>query len=368
MAFALQPTSIRSVRYAPLDIPLLAPFGISGGALEVAANVLVSVELEDGSVGYGEAAPFPAYNGETQAAALETVSRASNWMPGRDAARWREFAPEFRSTAGRPCGSALCALETALLDAVSRGSAVSLWRYFGGAGTELETDMTVTTGTRDGAREAARMIRRRGIRIIKAKVGGPGGPDADLDRVCAILEASPGSPLVLDGNAGMDRAEASRLVSGLKSRGISPALLEQWLPKGDLPGMRELGAESGWPVAADESVTTAADARVVARERAAQVINVKLMKAGVSEALEIVSVARDAGIGLMIGGNVESILAMTMSACFAAGLGGFAHADLDTPLFLAENPFEGGYAMEGGRISVAHISAGHGVVPRGILL
>jgi hypothetical protein len=67
----------------------------------------------------------------------------------------------------------------------------------------------------------------------------------------------------------------------------------------------------------------------------------------------------------MIGGNVESILAMTVSACFAAGLGGFQFADLDTPMFLAENPFDGGYALTGGQISVAHIAAGHGVTPKG---
>ena len=76
------------------------------------------------------------------------------------------------------------------------------------------------------------------------------------------------------------------------------------------------------------------------------------------------TIARAAGLGLMIGGNVESILAMTVSACFAAGLGGFEFADLDTPLFMAENPFEGGYALDGGRISVAHITSGHGVAPR----
>jgi L-Ala-D/L-Glu epimerase len=368
MALALHPTSVRSVRVAPLDIPLLVPFGISRGALQVAANVLVAVELSDGTMGYGEAAPFPAYNGETQAAALGLLGRAANWLPGRDAADWRGIGSEFRSTARTACGSALCALETALLDALCRRDEVSLWRFFGGAGTELETDMTVTTGTPVEAREAARLIRNRGIRVIKAKVGGPGGPEADLARICAILEASPGSPLILDGNAALGRAEASQLVLGLKSLGISPALLEQWLPKDDLEGMRALGAESGWTVAADESVTTAADARRVARERAAQVINIKLMKAGISEALMVASIARSAGIGLMIGGNVESILAMTASACFASGLGGFAHADLDTPLFLAENPFEGGFTLHGSRVSVAHIAAGHGVLPRGLLL
>jgi L-alanine-DL-glutamate epimerase-like enolase superfamily enzyme len=368
MAFALQPTSVRSVGVAPLDIPLLAPFGISRGALEIAANVIVSVELEDGTVGHGEAAPFPAYNGETQDAALGLLSRAANWMPGRDAADWQGIGSELRSLGGSACGSAVCAVETALLDAVTRRDGVSLWRFFGGAGTELETDMTVTTGTPREAGEAAALIRGRGIRVIKAKVGGQGGPDADLERISAILEAAPGSPLVLDGNAGISRAEASRLIRGLKALGVTPALLEQWLPRDDLQGMRALHLESGWTVAADESVASAADARLVAREGAAQVVNVKLMKAGIAQALEIVSIARGAGMGLMIGGNVESILAMSMSACFAAGTGGFGYADLDTPLFLAENPFEGGFTLEGSRVSVAHITAGHGVTPRGLLL
>ncbi len=368
MAFELHPTSVRALRAEPLDIALLAPFGISRGAQETAANVLVTVELADGTMGYGEAAPFPAYNGETQAAALALLEAAANWVPGRDAADWTGISGEFRARAGAGSGSALCALETALLDAVSRRAGLSLWRWFGGAGTELETDMTVTTGTAGEAAEAARLIRARGIRIIKAKVGGRGGPAEDLERIRAILEAAPGSPLILDGNAGLGRGEAARLVEGLKDHGISPALLEQWLPRDDLEGMRALGIESGWTVAADESVADAADARRVARAGAAGVFNVKLMKAGIAEALEVVAVARDAGIGLMIGGNIESILAMTVSACFAAGLGGFAYADLDTPLFLAENPFEGGYSMEGARLSVAHIEAGHGVLPRGLLL
>jgi L-alanine-DL-glutamate epimerase-like enolase superfamily enzyme len=328
----------------------------------------VTVELADGTKGYGEAAPFPAYNGETQADALDCLAAAANWVPGRDAAHWKEIAAEFRGAAGRPCGSALCALETALLDAFTRQADISLWRFFGGAGTELETDMTVTTGTAAEARQAALAIRSRGIRTIKAKVGGPSGPESDLSRISAIHEAAPDSPLILDGNAGLSRADASVLVAGLRARGISPALLEQWLPKGDLDGMRSLGAESGWMVAADESVTSAADARRVAEASAAGVINIKLMKAGIAEALEVAAVARLNGIGLMIGGNIESILAMTASACFAAGLGGFGFADLDTPLFLAENPFQGGFTLEGGRISVAHIEAGHGVLPRGLLL
>ena len=355
---------IRAFDFRLLDIPLYVPFGISGGAQAMANNVLVTLELDDGTTGYGEAAPLPPYNGETQAGTLAVLEQARGWLVGRAAADWCALAEEFRARGGAGCGAAQCAFEMALLDALTRRDGVPMWKFFGGAGTTLETDMTVTIGSPEEAAAAARDIGARRIRIIKVKVGGPGGADHDLARLAAIHEVAPGAPLILDGNAGLSRADARALVQGLRVRGITPALLEQWLAKDDLAGMRALGEESGWPVAADESVCSAQDAARIAQARAAQFVNIKLMKAGIATALDIVAVARREGLGLMIGGNVESILAMTVSACFAAGQGGFAYADLDTPLFLAANPFDGGYTLDGGIISVAHIGAGHSVVPR----
>ena len=64
---------IRRFDFKPLDIALHTPFGISGGAQAMANNVLVTVELDGGFTGYGEAAPLPPYNGETQAMALAAL-------------------------------------------------------------------------------------------------------------------------------------------------------------------------------------------------------------------------------------------------------------------------------------------------------
>jgi L-alanine-DL-glutamate epimerase-like enolase superfamily enzyme len=142
------------------------------------------------------------------------------------------------------------------------------------------------------------------------------------------------------------------------------ALLEQPVAKDDWDGMRQVSRWGGVPVAADE---TAADSPAVLRliqDRAAHVINIKLMKCGIVEALDIAALCRAARLQLMIGGMVESILAMTTSACFAAGQGGFPFVDLDTPLFMAENPFEGGMSYQGGMVEVGHIQAGHGVTPK----
>jgi L-alanine-DL-glutamate epimerase-like enolase superfamily enzyme len=358
------PTLIRDLSFRALDIPLFVPFGISGGAQPAANNVLARIELADGTVGYGEAAPLPPYNGETQADALRTLAAMRAHVVGHDAAGWQAVAAIARARGGAACGSAQCAFEMALLDALTRHRRQSLAKFFGGASTDLETDMTVTTGTAAQAAADAQAIRARGIRQIKVKVGGVKGAMHDLERVGAIAAAAPDAPLILDGNAGVAREHARELVKGLRAAKITPALLEQWLPKDDLNGMRALREESGWLVAADEAACSGDDVARIADARAADVVNIKLMKAGVAAALDIVRVARERGIGLMIGGNVESILAMTFSACFACGLGGFKFADLDTPWFLSENPFDGGYVANGGMLSVAHIGAGHGVVPR----
>jgi L-Ala-D/L-Glu epimerase len=121
--------------------------------------------------------------------------------------------------------------------------------------------------------------------------------------------------------------------------------------------------QSDVKVAADESVQDAASALAAIRRGGVAVVNIKLMKCGIAEALDIAAVARATGTGLMIGGMVETRLAMGASACFAAGLGGFSFVDLDTPMFLATDPFRGGYAQDGERILLQSVTAGHGVTP-----
>ncbi len=113
-------------------------------------------------------------------------------------------------------------------------------------------------------------------------------------------------------------------------------------------------------IVADESCRTPADALRIARDGLAQVINIKLAKCGVVQALEIAAIARAANIGLMIGGMVETRIAMGFSAHFAAGLGGFDWIDLDTPLLLAEDPVTGGYTADGSRYRLDTGEFGHG--------
>jgi hypothetical protein len=52
----------------------------------------------------------------------------------------------------------------------------------------------------------------------------------------------------------------------------------------------------------------------------------------------------------MIGGMVETRIAMGCSFSLVLGLGGFTILDLDTPLLLAGDPVTNGYRYEGSRL------------------
>jgi L-alanine-DL-glutamate epimerase-like enolase superfamily enzyme len=138
-------------------------------------------------------------------------------------------------------------------------------------------------------------------------------------------------------------------------------VFEQPVPRGDWEGLEALSAH-GVQLAFDESVQSPQDALEVARRFGApHLINIKLMKSGVAKALDIVAIARSAGLGLMIGGMLESNLAMSVSACFGAAQGPAEWLDLDTPLFIADSPLVGGMTMRGSLLDLSPIVHGHGV-------
>lgn len=356
------PTRIAAVDFEPLDVPLLEPFVIATGRLDAVHNVLVRVTLVNGVMGYGEAAPFEAISGENQATILATLTTAGPLILGEEGASYRHVSQMVRGVFHAQA-AARAGLEMALLDAVTRAWGVPLYEFLGGATDRVETDLTIPIMPPADARRNAAEIQARGIRVIKTKVGQHVAED--IERIQAIREGFPDCDLILDANAGFTASEALRVLDRLHRAGIEPILFEQPVAENDWAGLRLVTQRSPVPIAADETVRTAADALRIAQEGAAHVVNIKLMKSGLVEALDIAAVARAAHLGLMIGGMIETRLAMTCSAHVAAGLGGFRYIDLDTPMLLAHDPFVGGYRQDGAVYTLDHIQAGLGVTPVG---
>lgn len=355
---------IASIEAEPLNCPLKIPFAIAGGVQTVAENVLIRIVLSDGTAGYGEAAPLPAFNGETQTQALSAIESAKPELMRKTPVSLRRCSQVLKKIIG-PFASARAGLEMALLDAWTRRMRTPMRHFFGGFNSRLETDVTVPLMPPRPAGRWASAWRRKGFKRLKIKLGS--GFSEDLERVTAVHRSAPGCGLILDANAGMRLSSAKKLIDRLERRGISPILFEQPLPEDDWKGMSRLTQESRVPICADEMVSSAKEALRVVHEKTARAINVKLMKCGLWEALQIVSIARAAGTQLMMGGMVESLLAMTSAAHFAAGLGGFRFIDLDTPLFFKENPMSSSRHLRACVYDLSGITSGIGVVPRNFL-
>ena len=419
------PVPVGSTRVAraearTLTAPLARPFGIASGGLgSMVENVAVRVELSCGSSGWGEVAALPGVTALAPGApTLAASRRAARWLesrvappapvfPGTDAPSggtpWglaRELAEAFPGSAFAPVRAGI---EAALLDACARRAGLPLWRLLRRecslAGVQrllpeeagpapLVTDITIALCRPAEAREQTQEYLARGFRSFKVKVGGPEGWEAGAERVEAVAGAAgPGARLLVDGNEGLSEADARALLKRLALSGSLPDVLEQPCAaenRGAAVRLRRLcdglaplrGVEEGSvsggigergggvALVADEACQGPGDAARIAEGGEAHGVNLKLAKDGLLGALETAAVARAAGLGLMVGGMVETRLGMGVAAHLAAALGGFSEVDLDTPLLLkGADPISGGYSYSGERLDLGE-SLGHGMALR----
>jgi L-Ala-D/L-Glu epimerase len=337
--------TIQRIEIWPIDVPITDPFVVATGARVTAENLFVRVTLRDGTCGYGEAAPFPEVGGEDRASCFDTATVLATPLVGQSVAGYQSIADTLQAQAIL-YPAARCGLETAILDAYTRSLGIPLWQLWGSADVrDRETDITIPICELEKTLDLARGWYARGFRLFKMKVGT--NVEEDIRRLEAVHDALPNIGFIGDGNQGFSREDCLLFVSGVKKFGGRLVLLEQPLIREDLEGLHAIRHLTGVPVAADESVRSLDDARRVVKLQAADYINIKIMKTGVVEALRIAAFARSVGLRLMIGGMVETRIAMGCSFSLVLGQGGFDVLDLDTPLLLSTDPVLGGYGYTG---------------------
>lgn len=335
----MEKTAIKKVIIDPVNVPLDEPFTIAIGTKHNIENVLVTIILDNGIEGYGEAAPLEPINGENQSTVLATLNSCIGFIVGKDISDYKAISKTLRSVFWAQV-TARCAVEMALLDAYTKLLNIPLYKFLGGATYKIETDFTVDIVPPGTAMINASRLAREGYRVLKTKVGK--NLSDDLKRVEAIKEGAPDCGITLDANQGYSPVEAVRFLRELEKRDIQPILFEQPVIKSDLQGMKFVRDHSPVLIAADESVFTGADAINIVRSGCADVINIKIMKSGIIEALDIAAVARNANIKLMIGCMLETSLGLGCSVHLAAGLGGFDFVDLDPHIDPEKEIFSGG--------------------------
>ncbi|XP_047954124.1 L-Ala-D/L-amino acid epimerase-like [Salvia hispanica] len=342
--------SVQRAEGRALNVPLIAPFTIASSRLDGVANVAVRVELSNGCVGWGESPILPHVTAEDQPVALSAVAeacRALKQSPGKTLGI--VLAEINGMLPGHSFASVRAGIEMALIDAVANSIGVPLWRLFGGFTNMITTDITIPIVSPAEAAELASKYRVQGFKTLKLKVGK--NLTADIEVLKAIRTVHPDCLFILDANEGYSSEEAIQVLQTLHEMEVTPILFEQPVHRDDWKGLGHVShvakTKYGVSVAADESCRSLDDVKKIVKEDLAHVVNIKLAKVGVLGALEIIDLARESGLDLMIGGMVETRLAMGFAGHLAAGLGCFKFIDLDTPILLAEDPVLGGYEVSG---------------------
>lgn len=341
---------VAKVEGRPLNVPLIAPFTIASSRLDGVNNVGIRVELDDGSVGWGEAPILPFVTAEDQPLALQMTGQTAQFLQTIPSKSLGELLQQIHFLLpGHAFASVRAGVEMAVVDAVAHSVGLPLWQIFGGASDSITTDITIPIVCPTEAAELAVKYAQLGFQTLKLKVGKD--LNRDIDVLKAIRNSHPTCSFILDANEGYTASEAIEVLKQLHDMGVIPILFEQPVARDDWDGLGHVSKVArevyGVSVAADESCRSVFDAQKIVQESLADVINIKLAKVGLLGALEIIKLARKAGLVLMIGGMVETRLAMGFSAHLAAGLGCFRFIDLDTPLLLSQDPVIGGYQVSG---------------------
>ncbi len=343
-----------------LKAPLIQPFRTALGQHDSLENILFTLQLSDGTKGFGEAAIATHITGETIEGTIKNLKTVGENLVGRDASNYLQILGEGHERLSNN-KAALAAIETALLDALTRQWKIPLWKFFGPKARPFSTDITIVIGDLEETQESVKRFYAQGFRAFKVKIGRD--EDLDVKRVLAVKRLAPRSEIYLDANQGYSADQTLKFLKTLQRFKVRPALIEQPVPKNDWDGLKKITRLAGTPICADESVRSISDCLRVIKEKTVNVINIKLMKTGIFHSREIATLAKAAGIKLMIGGMMETSLAMTASAHLASGLGGFDFFDLDTPFFIKSGFDRNPYLSRRGIYDLRKVKAGVGICP-----
>lgn len=359
----MQNSQIKKCDVKPLNAKLITPFRTALGQHDGLENLSFSIELSDGTKGFGEAAVATHITGETIPLTQSHLQAIGQDIVGQDIFDYQALSAYLHQRFSRN-KSVVAAVEMAVLDALMQQLNIPLWKFFGTKPEKLRSDITIVINSVEETALAAKNFYRQGFRSFKVKIGRD--MDLDLKRVAAVKKATGDSLIILDANQGYTADQTLNFLKELKLLSVRPQLIEQPVPKEDWDGLKRVSALCDVPVCADESAASLQDVARIIREKAVAVINIKLMKFGLVQAREAANLARAAGLELMIGGMMESPLAMTAAAHLAAGMGCFKYVDLDTPFFITPVVRIGGlrqitYLTQNGIYDVTTVKSGIGL-------
>lgn len=302
---------IEALETVPYALPFREPYVTARGRLERRELLLVRLRTAGGPTGLGEAAPLALRGGATLAEIdAELRQRCAPALAG---AKANAGSLAGLIAAVRALGvsrQAQAAVDLALHDLVGKVEGEPVWRLLGAAEARpVLCNATLVAGQPADVAAAAERWLDEGFGTLKLKVGVEG----DLEQVAAVRErVGPGARIRVDANGTWSPGEAVERLDTMARHDLE--LAEQ--PAEDLAGLARVRRAVRVPIAADESIVDADDARQAVDEGACDLATVKIAKAGgILAGLEVareipvyLSSALDGAVGIAAAAHLVQLL------------------------------------------------------------
>ncbi|SFA87587.1 MULTISPECIES: dipeptide epimerase [unclassified Bacillus (in: firmicutes)] len=333
-------------------VPLTKPFKTALRTVYTAESIFVKISCDNGIVGWGEAPPTHVITGDSLGSIESSIHQVIKPFLIKKELLSYEAIFQGLKTILVGNSSAKAAVDMALYDCLSQQTKLPLYQFLGGYRNEIETDFTVSVNDPEEMGEDATEYVKNGFNVLKIKVG-IGEVKDDIARIHEIRRrVGYDVKLRLDANQGWSPKDAIRAISKMEDSGLDIELIEQPVKADDIEGLKAVTDAVETLIMADESVFTPKQAFQVLKTRSADLINIKLMKAGgIYNAQAINTMAELCGVECMVGSMIETKLGITAAAHFAASKKNVTRFDFDAPLMLAKDIIDGGIQYNGCDIS-----------------
>ncbi len=344
---------ITEVKLGLISVPLRVPFKTALRTVNSVEDVIVEIHTDTGAVGYGEAPPTGVITGDTTGSIIGAIKdHISKAIIGKDVDDFENLMMAVQKSMVKNT-SAKAAIDMALWDLYGQLYKIPAYKLMGGSRKTICTDITISVNDPETMAKDAIDAIHRGYDCLKVKVGKE--PEKDIARLSAIRGVVPKETLIrIDANQGWEPKEAVRILNGMQEKGLNIEFVEQPVKGHDIEGLKYVTERSYVPVLADESVFSVEDAFKILQMRAADMINIKLMKCGgLYNGLKIATAAEVYGVECMIGCMLEAKIAVNAAVHLACAKQIITKIDLDGPVLCSEDPIIGGAVFNEKDITVS---------------
>lgn len=297
---------ITSIHLFAIHLPLKVPFVISYHTYNYMPSIIVEVKTDEGITGYGEAVADEHVTGESWEGTYQVIKNIlAPAVIGQNPMQFEKIH-DIMDKAIYSAPTAKAAIDIACFDIAGKKIQQPIYQLLGGRYHEkFPITHVLSIGNPDDMAEEAAAQVEKGYQSFKMKVGTD--VKHDVKRIQAV-RARIGDAIAIrvDVNQGWKNSVTS-LGAINQLNNLNLDWLEQPVAADDIDGMVEIKSKSSIPLMIDEGLKGTREMREIIQKRAADKVNIKLMKCGgIHPALKLTHQAELAGLDCQIGSMVES--------------------------------------------------------------